>query len=63
MTYKINKNYIENIVDSIGLKRFGSIKELCNTIEYLIENEYTTGINLKIVYQLDFIHIHFHYIH
>jgi NAD(P)-dependent dehydrogenase (short-subunit alcohol dehydrogenase family) len=48
MTYKINKNYIENIVDSIGLKRFGSIKELCNTIEYLIENEYTTGINLKI---------------
>jgi NAD(P)-dependent dehydrogenase (short-subunit alcohol dehydrogenase family) len=48
MTYKINKNYIENIIESIGLKRFGSIKELCNTIEYLIENEYTTGINLKI---------------
>jgi 3-oxoacyl-[acyl-carrier protein] reductase len=48
MTYKIPENYIENVKQDIGLNRFGSIKELSNTIEYFIENEYVTGINLKI---------------
>jgi NAD(P)-dependent dehydrogenase (short-subunit alcohol dehydrogenase family) len=48
MTYKIKEDFLETIKDSIGLKRFGKIEEIVNTINYLIDNEYTTGINLKI---------------
>jgi acetoacetyl-CoA reductase len=48
MTYKITENIRDIIKDNIGLNRFGSIDELCNTIDYFIENEYVTGINLKI---------------
>ena len=48
MTYEISQDIRENIKESIGLKRFGNIDELCNTITYFIENEYATGINLKI---------------
>jgi 3-oxoacyl-[acyl-carrier protein] reductase len=48
MTYKISENIRDSIKDKIGLNRFGYITELCNTIDYLIENEYVTGINLKI---------------
>ena len=38
----------ERLKNNIGLNRFGSIEELSNTIKFLIENEYVTGINLKI---------------
>jgi NAD(P)-dependent dehydrogenase (short-subunit alcohol dehydrogenase family) len=48
MTYRIPEEMISTIKESIGLKRFGSIKELAETIEYFISNEYATGINLKI---------------
>jgi NAD(P)-dependent dehydrogenase (short-subunit alcohol dehydrogenase family) len=48
MTYKIPDECVEIIKKDIGLNRFGYIDELTNTIEYLIENEYVTGINLKI---------------
>ena len=48
MTYNISENYINIIKQEIGLNRFGSIDELYNTIEFLIQNEYVTGINLKI---------------
>lgn len=48
MTYKIPDNNLASIRKSIGLKRFGKIKELSNTIEYIIENEYVTGSNIKI---------------
>lgn len=48
MTYKIPPEYLEPIKKSIGLQRFGKIEELINTIEYFINTEYTTGINLKI---------------
>ena len=48
MTYQIPENLIENVKSQIGLNRFGSIDELSNTIEFLIENEYITGINIKI---------------
>jgi 3-oxoacyl-[acyl-carrier protein] reductase len=48
MTYKIKEEYLETIKNSIGLQRFGKIEEIVNTINYLIDNEYTTGINLKI---------------
>jgi 3-oxoacyl-[acyl-carrier protein] reductase len=48
MTYKIKEEYLETIKNSIGLQRFGKIEEIVNSINYLIDNEYTTGINLKI---------------
>ena len=48
MTYKIPEDYINVVKKEIGLNRFGSIIELCITIEYFIQNEYVTGINLKI---------------
>jgi len=48
MTHKIPTDYIESIKNNIGLNRFGSIEELSNTIKFLIDNEYVTGINLKI---------------
>jgi 3-oxoacyl-[acyl-carrier protein] reductase len=48
MTYKIKEEYLETIKNSIGLQRFGKIEEIVNTINYLIDNEYITGINLKI---------------
>ena len=48
MTYKIPENYIDVVKQEIGLNRFGSIDELSNTVEFFIENEYVTGINLKI---------------
>lgn len=48
MTYRIPEDNLESIRKSIGLQRFGKIEELVNTIEYFINTEYTTGINLKI---------------
>jgi NAD(P)-dependent dehydrogenase (short-subunit alcohol dehydrogenase family) len=48
MTYKIKEEYMETIKNSIGLQRFGKIEEIVATINYLIDTEYTTGINLKI---------------
>jgi 3-oxoacyl-[acyl-carrier protein] reductase len=48
MTYRIPQEYLEPIKKTIGLQRFGRIDELIRTIEFLINNEYATGINLKI---------------
>jgi NAD(P)-dependent dehydrogenase (short-subunit alcohol dehydrogenase family) len=48
MSYRIPDDFIEMVKKDIGLNRFGSIDELSNTIQFLIENEYITGINLKI---------------
>lgn len=48
MTYKIPENYIEGIKQNIGLNRFGAIDELYKAVDFFIQNEYVTGINLKI---------------
>jgi NAD(P)-dependent dehydrogenase (short-subunit alcohol dehydrogenase family) len=48
MTYKIPNDNLSSIRESIGLKRFGKIEELSNTINFIIENEYVTGTNIKI---------------
>lgn len=48
MTYRIPEEYLEGIKKSIGLQRFGKIEELVSTINYFVDNEYVTGINLKI---------------
>ena len=39
---------IEKAKNKIGLKRFIKIEELYSTIEYIINNEYVTGQNLRI---------------
>lgn len=46
MTYKLQDP--EKVRESIPLKRFGEIKELVNAIEFLINTEYATGINLPL---------------
>jgi len=48
MTYRIPQEHIESIKKTIGLGRFGKIDEIVKAIEFLINTEYTTGINLKI---------------
>lgn len=46
LTYKLpNPDEIKN---SLPLKRWGTAKELVKTIEYFIQNEYATGMNLQL---------------
>ena len=54
LTYKIPENFREQILQTIPMKRFGSIKELVAVIEMLIKVEYMTGISLKVNGGLDF---------
>lgn len=48
MTYRIPEENLDAIKKTIGLKRFGKIEELVNAINFIIENEYVTGTNIKI---------------
>jgi len=48
MCYKVDEKYQEMAKEKIGLKRWGRIEELHNTIDYIIENEYVSGTNLRI---------------
>jgi NAD(P)-dependent dehydrogenase (short-subunit alcohol dehydrogenase family) len=48
MCYRVDEKYQEMAKEKIGLKRWGKIEELHNTIDYIIENEYVSGTNLKI---------------
>ena len=48
MCYRVDKKYQEMAKEKIGLKRWGNMKELYNTIDFIIENEYISGTNLKI---------------
>ena len=48
MCHRLPEKYVEPIKNSIGLKRWGSINELYNTIEYLVNTEYITGQNIEI---------------
>ena len=48
MCYRIDEKYQERAKEKIGLKRWGMIDELYNTINYIVDNEYVCGINLKI---------------
>jgi NAD(P)-dependent dehydrogenase (short-subunit alcohol dehydrogenase family) len=48
LTYKIPEEFRENIKNNIPAKRWGTIKELFNTVEYLIEVGYITGQNINI---------------
>ena len=48
MCYRVDEKYQEMAKEKIGLKRWGKIEELYNTIDYIIENEYISGTNLRI---------------
>jgi NAD(P)-dependent dehydrogenase (short-subunit alcohol dehydrogenase family) len=48
MCHRLPDKFVEPIKNSIGLKRWGSIEELYNTVDYLIETEYITGQNINI---------------
>ena len=48
LTHKIPNDFKDSIKNSIPMKRWGTIKELHNTIKYLIETEYITGQNINI---------------
>lgn len=48
MGQRIEEKYQEMAKDKIGLKRWGKIEELYNTIDFIVENEYLCGTNLKI---------------
>jgi len=48
MAYRIEEPLQTLALNKIGLRRFGSIKELYNTINFIIENEYVCGTNIRI---------------
>jgi len=48
MCERLEPKFKENILNVIGLKRWGSVKELYNTIDFIVENEYICGSNIKI---------------
>jgi len=48
MCYRVPVDIQEKAKKKIGLKRWGSIEELHNAIEFIIENEYVSGTNLRI---------------
>ena len=48
MCHRIPEKYQEVIKNSIGLKRWGTIEELYNVVDFLIKTEYITGQNLNV---------------
>lgn len=54
LTYKIPESFRNTIQNSIPMKRWGSIEELVNLIEFLIQTPYVTGTNIKINGGIDF---------
>jgi len=48
LTHKIHETLKEGVLNTIGLKRWGRVKELAGTLEYLINTEYVTGANLLV---------------
>ena len=48
LCHRLPEKFVEPIKNSIGLHRWGTIKELYQTILFLIETEYVTGQNINI---------------
>ena len=48
MCHRIPEKFQEGIKENIGLHRWGNIKELAQTIDYLVRTEYITGQNINI---------------
>ncbi len=54
LTYKIPETFREQVLNTIPANRWGSIQELINLIEFLINTPYVTGTNIKINGGIDF---------
>jgi NAD(P)-dependent dehydrogenase (short-subunit alcohol dehydrogenase family) len=54
LTYQIKELVREDIKSKIPLNRWGSVDELANIIEMLINTPYITGTNIKINGGIDF---------
>jgi NAD(P)-dependent dehydrogenase (short-subunit alcohol dehydrogenase family) len=54
LTYKIPEQFRNDIQNNIPMKRWGTIEELSNLIEFLIQTPYITGTNIKINGGIDF---------
>jgi 3-oxoacyl-[acyl-carrier protein] reductase len=48
MGQRIDVKYQDMAKEKIGLKRWGSIPELYNTVKYIIDNEYVCGTAIRI---------------
>lgn len=48
MCHRIPETIAGNIKNTIGLKRWGTMQELANTIDFLINTEYFTGKNITV---------------
>lgn len=48
MAYRVDQKYQDLAKEKIGLKRFGKIEELFNTINYIVNTEYLAGSTIRI---------------
>ena len=48
MGQRVEQKYQDMAIEKIGLKRWGSTRELFNTVEYIIDNQYVAGANIRI---------------
>jgi len=48
MCYRVEQKFQEMAKEKIGLKRWGTIEELYDTINYMVDTEYLCGVNLRI---------------
>ena len=48
MCERLKPEFKEIVIKSIGLRRWGKMEELYNTIDFIIENEYVCGTNIRI---------------
>lgn len=48
MAYRVDQKYQDMAKEKIGLKRFGKIEELFNTINYIVDTEYFAGSSIRI---------------
>lgn len=48
MAYRVEQKYQDLAKEKIGLKRFGKIEELFNTINYIVDTEYLAGSTIRI---------------
>ena len=47
MAYRVEQKYQDLAKEKIGLKRFGKIEELFNTINYIVDTEYLAGSTIR----------------
>ena len=54
MAHRLPEKFKEKLLNTIPRKRLGQIKELKDTIDFIINNEYLTGQNIKVAGGVEF---------